>query len=84
MKDNDPRHDPESMPDLLKRFGREPGTFLTSDSSRATAPGQVWCRCDDPTHSLHAPGNCGEATFNEGYCRVCFAYLRGSTSGGEL
>lgn len=70
------------LADLLKRFPRNPKPFLNSESSRATPLGQVWCRCDDPAHTVHQPRECGGDVFNDGYCRDCYAFLRGSTSAG--
>ena len=51
-------------------------------STRVAQPGQVWCKCDDPTHRNHErPEWCGEQTHtNDGYCREC-QRLRGRASG---
>ena len=49
---NDDR-DPESVPDLGLNFLPDPERLLNSESSRATPLGQVWCRCEDPAHTVH-------------------------------
>ena len=61
------------------------GGFAGSEgigSTRVPEPGQVWCKCDDPTHRNHErPEWCGEQTHtNDGYCRECHR-LRGRASG---
>ena len=72
----------EFIPDLVKDFLTDPERFLNSESSRATPLGQVWCRCEDPAHSVHQPRECGRDAFKEGYCRDCFTFRKGSTAAG--
>lgn len=73
--------DGASVPDLTKQFFRDSEPFLTSDSSRATRLGQVWCRCDDPAHTVHRPRECGWDVFKDDYCRECYAFVFGSAGG---
>jgi len=53
-------------------------------STRAIRPGQVWCRCADPTHPHHQRRDCGNDVFKDGYCRDCYELLFGSTGGGPF
>ena len=80
MEDDDRDDAGALIPDLVKQFMNDPEPFIDSESSRAPLRGQVWCCCDDPRHTIHLPQECGEETFNDGYCRECYAFLHGSTS----
>jgi len=69
---NDPDDFGESVPALVDRFVEDSEPFLSAESSRATAPGRVWCRCQDPAHRFHfKPQECGEFAFKDGVCRAC-------------